>query len=446
MKRLREAHAHIAQHGREMAQLNLASCASRGECLDRIAGEADTYRQAAKEGWLLVNGVRVEAWEGAPGGPVWPTMRELDERCPDRPCMVQSFDHHACAVNSRAFAAAGFSASSPDPASGRIVRDDHGEPSGLLLESAYGRARGAVPEPTDEQKRECVLTALTNLAGHGFTEVHELLAPPWLGPVLGELERDGRLPLESVWVYAPLADLEAAERGAKGWESERCVLAGAKVFVDGTLNSRTALMLEEYVDPLPGMPRGQAMMSQAELESAFAHVRRVMGPHRGHLSAHAIGDGAVRMFLDALENVSPHPDELGIRARIEHCEIIDAADVPRFAQLGVTASVQPCHLLYDIEVLKRYLPHRLHRVLPLRELIDQNCFPGSRPPNRGNTSGGGALWFGSDVPIVRPDPADSIQAAVHRRRSGMPADQALAPQQAITESEAWAAFGRCASE
>jgi predicted amidohydrolase YtcJ len=115
--------------------------------------------------------------------------------------------------------------------------------------------------------------------------------------------------------------------------------------------------------------------------------------------------------------------------RIEHSELVDAADVPRFAALGVIASVQPCHLLTDIDVLRRQLPHRLDRVLPLRELIDAGCEPG-----RG-------LIFGSDAPIVRPHPEDSIQAAVHRRRAGMRPDEAVAFGQAISEAEAWACFG-----
>jgi predicted amidohydrolase YtcJ len=151
------------------------------------------------------------------------------------------------------------------------------------------------------------------------------------------------------------------------------------------------------------------------------------------LAVHAIGDAAVRTCLDAFES-APSSRSLPAVAgrsvapslRIEHAELIDAADVPRFARLGVVCSVQPCHLLYDIEALTRGLPHRLNRVLPLRDLIDSGCGPGA------------LLWFGSDVPIVRPHPDDSIRAAVHRRREGM--KQAIAPQQAISENEAWAAF------
>src|SRR6185369_16430231 len=105
------------------------------------------------------------------------------------------------------------------------------------------------------------------------------------------------------------------------------------------------------------------------------------------------------------------------------------------AALNVVCSAQPCHLLADIDVLTRQLPDRLDRVLPLRDLIDSGCTP-ARP------DGTGLLWFGSDVPIVRADPGDSMHAAVHRRREQMEENEAIAPNQRITEPEAWACFGR----
>jgi predicted amidohydrolase YtcJ len=422
---LREAHAHIAQQGREMSQLNVSSCASRAECLARIEAEAAGMDLKGEPGWLIANGVRVEAWAGAKGGPVWPTIRELDKVCPNRPCMVQSFDHHACAVNSAAMAAAGFTAGSADPEHGRIVRDSKGEVTGLLLEAAYGGARRAVPEPTREQWRRYVKVAADDLAGHGFVEVHDLLSQPWLGAVLSELDRAGELPV-SVWLYPTVQDVEAVAAGAAAWNGPCVRLAGAKMFADGTLNSRTAWMLHPYADPIAGLPRGQAMVTHQQLHEAMVLTRRLgLG-----LAVHAIGDAAVRAVLDVYERAGALRAELGIPAvRIEHAEIIDEADVPRFAKLGVVCSVQPCHLLCDIEALKRGVPDRLDRVLPLRDLMRAGCRPGE------------LLWFGSDTPIVRPHPEDSLQAAVQRRRAGMDAGAAIAPEQAIGEAEAWTAFG-----
>jgi predicted amidohydrolase YtcJ len=292
-----------------------------------------------------------------------------------------------------------------------------------------------------EQWRGFVRDSLADLAKHGFVEVHEMLSPAWLGPMLAELDRAGEL-RTTVWLYPPLDSLEEVARGRLAWEGPHVRLAGGKVFADGTLNARTAWMLAPYADAMPGSPRGHEMMNVEQLRDA---IRRCRSFGVG-LAVHAIGDGAVRASLDAWEEEGTKAQrhegtEAGAWAsaanglpamRIEHCEMIDAVDVPRFAELGVVCSVQPCHLLYDIEALERGQPRRLDRVLPLRELIASGCRPGE------------LLWFGSDVPIVRPNPEDSVRAAMDRRRiEGSPggtASRAIAPEQAITEEECWRAF------
>ncbi len=427
-QRLREAHAHIAQHGRAMTMLDLSAVASVEECLERVASHAS----AGRSGWLLGHGVRVQGWRE----PRWPRARELDSAAGDRPCCIWSFDHHALVVNTGAMRAAGIDTGSPDPQHGRIERDERGTPTGVMLEAAAKLVWGRIPADPPEERLRQVKAALADLAGHGFVEIHDLLSEPWVGPMLAELDDAGQLPCR-VLLYPRYDDLDAVLVTRHEWERERVRLAGAKLFADGTLNARTASMLRPYADPLPGMARGEAMLSCAQIAGAMARTSSLGLT----LAVHAIGDAAVRACLDAAEwgrdketrhggQAARRRDEGTAAAalRVEHAEIIDPTDVPRFARLGVVCSAQPCHLLADIEVLRRGLPHRLERVFPLRELIDSGCRPGE------------LLWFGSDVPIVRPHPADSIQAAVHRRREGMRADEAIAPEQAISEGEAWACF------
>jgi predicted amidohydrolase YtcJ len=302
------------------------------------------------------------------------------------------------------------------------------------------------------ERREHVLAAARDFARRGIVEVHDMHAPLWLGPLLAELDDAGQLPLR-VLLYVPLEAVEAAAAGAGAWQREGVRLAGAKLFADGTLNSRTAWMLSDYAEPLPGLARGKPMVAPGEIEAA---IRRVEALGLS-LATHAIGDGAVRAVLDAIEAASASGGLLGspplrggfigqqqsarnpprsggppkrLPHRIEHAEIIDEADVGRFRALGVVCSPQPCHLLTDIEALRRLLAHRLDRVLPLRELIDSGLAPGRD------------LLFGSDAPIVEPEPRDNIVAATLRRRAGMDPAEAIAPEQAISEAEAWAAMGR----
>lgn len=415
---MREAHAHLASLGQSLAMPSLESCASLDECLDRVRNAAAA---AAPGAFVRLHSARPEGWPEAR----WPSIDELDRAAPANPCVLMSFDHHAAAANRAALAAAGVAPGQRIEPNGVVVVDNAGRATGLLLEGAAYAVWGAAPEPTPTERRELLRAALQHLRALGFTEVHDLHSQEWLGPELAALERAGHLSMR-VHLYPPAARLEAEHAARGAWESPHLRLAGGKLFADGTLNSRTAAVLVDYREPMPGMPRGQIMIDAGLLRERLAAAERL----GLHLAVHAIGDGAVRFVLDAIEEVSAGRERSGHnRHRIEHCELIDAADVPRFARIGVVCSVQPCHLLSDVEALRRYLPHRLDRVLPLRELIDSGLRPGDD------------LIFGSDVPIVRADPADSIRAAVHRRREGTPESDAIAWSQRISEREARAAFG-----
>lgn len=425
---LREAHAHLPWHGLALSMVPLGDCATRDECLQRIAAEADRLDHANEPGWILASGARVAAWPD----PRWPTREELD-RLSHRACAIMSFDHHAVAASSAAITAAGLRHDSKDPPGGVIVRDPStGHPTGLFLESAAQLIWSAIPEPTPDIRRARLRAAVADLARHGFTEIHDLLAPDWLGPELARLHDAGELPI-SVSLFAPLDRLEHQARAASapgGWArhpapgAPALELAGGKLFADGTLNSRTAAMLHPYRDPLPGLPLGKALLSRDDIAAGLARCHALSLT----LAVHAIGDAAVRTTLDAYDaftsslSLSVSPSLL----RIEHAEIIDEADIPRFQAPGLIASLQPCHLLADIEALERSLPHRLDRVLPIRDLLDAGLAPGR------------TLLFGSDVPVVRPDPIDSITAATLRDRPGRA--RPIAPKQAIDEATAWACF------
>jgi hypothetical protein len=435
---LREAHAHLFSLGESLQMTDLAPCSSVRECLDHVA------RAASRAPFARLHGARVEAWSDAR----WPTLAELDRAAPTTPVVILSFDHHAAVANSAALHAAGLTTGTPVPPNGVVCADPAtGAPTGLLIEHAAFRAWDAAPEPDAPARRAAIAAALAHLASLGFDEVHDLHSQPWLGPILADMDRAGQLAslgFRELWLYPNVTDADHAVATRARWESPRLRLAGFKIFLDGTLNSRTAWMLEPYRDPVPAHPRGQCMLPLPELDAAMATAQR----HGVGLAVHAIGDAAVRATLDAWEarHKGTEAQRHGVPAsasgvvpsclcasvpslRIEHCELIDPADVPRFAQLGVVCSVQPCHLLTDVEALTRYLPHRLDRVLPLADLIAAGCSPDN-----------GLLWFGSDVPIVRADPHDSIQAATARRRLGAPESEAIAWNQRITEAQAWRAF------
>ncbi|VAX40268.1 hypothetical protein MNBD_PLANCTO03-781 [hydrothermal vent metagenome] len=414
---IRESHAHVYQLGRSLGMIEFSACGSAAEVLEAFAMRLAQQRQDGEVTVLLGQGARPESWEPR----AWPTLDELDRVTGKIPALAWCFDYHALLANSAMLKLAGFGRSTPDPPGGMLERDSAGHPTGLVFEAAALAVWHAVPEPSPAQRNRDVREGLQQLAG--FAEVHDLKSQPWLGPVVAARfaeQADTEAMPERCVLYPLLEDLDEVLATRKAWEHDRVRLGGAKVFVDGTLNSRTAWMLEPFADGRPEHPRGTPMMMPSEIEEAVRQCDAAGLP----MAAHAIGDAAVRAVLDAIEKVQPTTPGF----RIEHAEIIDEADVPRFAELGVIASVQPCHLLSDIEVLRTALPHCLSRVLPLRELIEAGCVPGE------------SLVFGSDVPIVRADPEDSILAATTRRRTDMPKREALAPEQALTQEEAWEAF------
>lgn len=421
---LRDAHLHVAEFGAELSALDVSDCASKAACLERIA--AETARRAEhgeSSGWIVAVRARPEGWRER----AWPTAKELHDAAGGRPCVVKSFDFHSLAASVAALNAIGLdpnrarveAVSTSDIIPDQIETDENGRPNGLLLETMAQRVLDAMPPLSFAQQKEHVRLACGELSRRGFVEAHDMRSRPWLVRALMELDEAGELPLRIV-LHPVVDDFDEVMRQRDAFERDSIRLGGLKVFTDGTLNSRTAWMLHPFAEPLAGSPCGRRMMTDEAFIAAINQAQAAGLP----IVAHAIGDAAVRWCLDLIE---AHGDR-SLPHRIEHCEFVDEADVPRFVKLGVIASVQPCHLLPDIEALNRLTPHRLDRVLPLRELIDA-CEATGRDAAELN-------WFGSDAPVVDPNPEDNVQAAVFRRRAGMRETEAIAPKQAISREEA----------
>lgn len=423
---LREAHCHILAHGEALALPSLRDCATAAVALEEVARRC---AEAPPGAWVRFHSARPESW---PEGQ-WPSLQELDEAAGGRPVVLFSLDLHSAMGSSAALAAVGLHAGQRVGEHGVVCELD-GAATGVALEEAGKALWDAAPRPTEADLLAYAAAALADFARLGYRQVHEMHMPVELPRVLRGLEREGRLAVESVLVYAPVRRLREVWQGRREWESERVALAGGKVFTDGALNSRTAHMLSDYASPRPGFPRGMVVTDDAGLDAAVAIAESVGLP----LAIHAIGDAAVRSVLDAVERNRPRAASGGAAGRgmaegvggyrVEHCQFVAPEDVGRFAALGLVASVQPCHLLSDIEPTRRLLPHAEDRVLPLRDMIDSGLEPGV------------GLLFGSDAPVVRPDAEDSILAATNRRRAEMPEREALGPGQAISEAEAWACF------
>jgi predicted amidohydrolase YtcJ len=407
-------HAALAAEQPDLTELDLAAAAATVAQRHRhLAATGDV------DGWLLGHGWSYSALGGRP-------HRDLLDRCaPGRPVALWSHDHHTRWLSSAALRLADL-ASREDPPGGRIERDDAGEATGVMYEAAAGLVDAAIPGPTQASIGVAIGTYACGLAALGVTSVHDPggVAPDPLlragATTYRALASEGRLPLR---VIASVREeqLEAAigmgfrsGREVQGPNEGRYRDGWLKIFSDGALGSRTASLLEPYeadvtAGPPPAGPLGMRLRSEDQLEALIAHAAEA-----GIASqVHAIGDGAVRAALDVLATTRAVDQ---VRHRIEHAQLVDPADVLRFAALGVVASVQPSHLISDADAARRAWGARAAMAFPFGDL------------DRAGT----LMPFGTDAPVEPPDPWPGIAAAVTRRGPGWPESASFHPRQAIS--------------
>ncbi len=390
-----DAHLHLEWMARSAAGVDLAGATTRRETLARVVSFAARLDQSA---WVAGRGWCNDDWSDDPS-PL--TRHELDDAGAGRPVLLTRKDGHSACLSSAALAAAGLHRNSPDSAGGVIDRDEHGELTGMVREEACNAAGRAMPPPSDAQLDAALLTVLRGLAEVGLTAVHTMDSPR-LFRSLQRLHRDHRLPIRVVW-NLPVDELAAAEALgiASGVGDLWLRIWGVKAFLDGSLGSRTAEMLDGT---------GVAVTPQEELVDI---VNRCAAA-RLNVCLHAIGDGAVRRALDALEAVRDAWS--GWRPRVEHAQCVDPADMPRFARIGVIASMQPGHAVSDRQLADAQWPGRTSSSYAWAAL----------------QRAGATLAFGSDAPVEKPAPLLGIDAATTwRSGAGWHPDLALTRASAI---------------
>ncbi|MGZ8527853.1 MAG: amidohydrolase [Candidatus Limnocylindrales bacterium] len=421
---LTDAHLHLAQGAMSARQVDLSTAATLDEGLRRIA---DAHgRLARSDTWLLGHGWESDRWGG------WPTAADLERAAPGRAVALWAHDHHSLWASRTGLRLAGIGAGTPDPDGGEIRRGPAGVPTGVLHEAAAGLVAARVPAPTGDELVAAIPDLARALVALGVVAVHDpgdLVPDPTLAGAFAAYARlsdAGRLPVR---VHASLraeAIAVAAERGHRsgaplGASPEgRARVGWQKLFADGSLGSRTAAMLEPFTfepeRPLAaGRERGIFATAPAALAELTARAARV-----GIVTQiHAIGDAALRAALDALE---PHAGQGPLRTRIEHVQLVDPSDLPRFARLGVAASVQPVHLRSDAAQARHLWGERAER---------------SGYPWRALSDSGALVPFGTDAPVEPIDPWPGMAIAVTRADASWPAGTApFGPNEGLTLARA----------
>lgn len=381
-----DSHVHFPTWALAQNDVRLDGCASLAEALDRVRGTEQTGS------WLRGQGWRDADW---PDGP--PTARALDEVVPDRPAMLISKDYHALWLNSAALALAG---GDLEVEGGVVVRDESGEPTGLLYEQAAWDFKERYARPPDEEYVTAMRDGVKLAASRGVTCVHD--KDGWLGAIglWQQLQERGQLPLR-VWQSTSAFRLpELRELGLRSSVGSSLLRLGyLKAFMDGTLGSQTAWMSDGS---------GVTITTGEELERIVREGAKAGWP----VAVHAIGDAANKAALDAFERSRDEWHARGLRPRIEHAQCLDSDDVPRFAELGVAASVQLSHAPSDEQLAKRFWPDKLDRAYSFRSLLDS----------------GALLANGSDAPVEELDPWAGVVAGVldhWREDQRLTLDQAL---------------------
>jgi predicted amidohydrolase YtcJ len=394
-----DAHVHFPTWALARRQLSLEGARSLEEAVARVR---DAVAGTSTGGWLRGRGWRDGDWSAEP------TRQALDAISGDRPVALEAHDGHSLWLNSAALAQA---AGDLDVHGGVVERDEHGEPTGVLREEAAWRFRDRHAGASEEEALEAMRSALRAANARGVTAVHDkdggVGAPALWRRLLGK----GDLTLR-VWQSLPAGRLEHLEAlGLASPLGDGLLRIGyLKAFMDGTLGSRTARLLDGS---------GVEITSREELSEIVRRAARIGWP----VAVHAIGDQANRDALDAFAETRQEWASLGLRPRIEHAQLLAWEDIPRFAELGVAASVQFSHAPSDRELADRYWEGRTDRAYAFRSLWEA----------------GAVVANGSDAPIEDLEPLAGIRAGVLRDwhpEQRLTAEQAL---EATTVTPAWLA-------
>jgi predicted amidohydrolase YtcJ len=416
-----DAHLHLDDAGQTKLSVDLTGVKSLDELRNRVLNKVE---QSKAGDWILGAGWDETLWPVK----VTPTRWDLDEVSSGHPVFLVRIDGHIAVANTRALQLGSVTLASRDPQGGHIDRNENGEPTGILRETAQAFVLNVVPKPTHQQRRQGIELVLADLAGHGVTSCQDY-SPNWDAfQVYEELEKEGKLTARiSEWLpFDESVEQLTKKRDSHPQSDLMLHTSMLKGFMDGSLGSHTAALLEPYSDDPQntGLPRyDPARLNEMTKERVLAGFQ---------IGFHAIGDKGVQMALDAFAEAEKAAKEGKIKAanggddyrlRVEHAQVTTPAQIAQFKQLKVIASMQPNHLLTDM----RWAQDRLG-------------------PKRAATSyawlaflnKGVGLAFGTDYPVEPVTPFRGLYAAVTRKSEN--GKQEYFPDQRLTMDQAIAAY------
>ena len=407
-----DAHGHVLELGFRQLELDLSGTRSLAEAQARIRAYAAANPDRK---WIVGGGWNQESW----GLGRFPTATELDAAVADRPVYLARADGHASWANSAAMREAGVTAKTLSPVGGRIEKAG-AQPSGVFVDAGQALVGRVVPQPLPKERDTAFIKAQEQLLSHGITATADMgtSIDDWL--TYRRIGDRGSLRVRLMSYGGGIEDtVRIGGSGPTQWlYDDRLRLVGVKLYGDGALGSRGAWLKAPYADA-PG-ERGLGFLTDTSLRNLM--VRASMDGYQ--VAVHAIGDAANAQVLGAIEEIA---DTYGgdRRWRIEHAQVVDPRDLPRFGRNGIVASMQPVHATSDrIMAAARLGPARLTGAYAWASMLRN----------------GAKLAFGSDYPVESPDPFAGWAAAYTRQGAdGQPAG-GWRPEEAVTKEQAWTAF------
>ncbi|WP_299588481.1 amidohydrolase [uncultured Microbulbifer sp.] len=405
-----DAHGHMLGLGQLNTVLDLRDQSLQG-ALNAIKDHAQGLEPNE---WLLGRGWNQVTWPDRR----FPTSAQLDALEIDHPIWLRRVDGHAGWANSKALQLAGIDKNTQVPEGGEIVRDTHGNPSGILVDNAMDLMQKAIPSPTLAQEKKSLQNAFRTALSLGLTSVHDAGITEKTLNVYRELARQKAIPMR---VY-PMLSVDShnytklLNAGHIGSPSERLYMRSIKLSADGALGSRGAALLEPYHD----RPKEKGLLLYPE--DKMLTLLKLATDNNFQVNVHAIGDRANQIVLNHLETLNEEKSQKQHRHRVEHAQVIEVMDIPRFSQLNLIASMQPTHATSDKNMAgDRLGEKRLIGAYAWQTLLDQ----------------GTPIAAGSDFPVEPANPMFGLHAAVTRRdRQGKPSEgwrieEAMTPEQAL---------------
>lgn len=416
-----DAHAHLLELGTSLGNVNVAGSGSYEDVVRRTVEHG---RSTPKGEWIVGRGWDQNRW----GAKQFPTHEALSQAFPNNPVVLTRIDGHALLANATAMSLAGVTAATRDPEGGRIVRDASGQPTGVFIDNAQGLIDRAIPRPSHDQITRSLAAALAECHRWGLVGAHDPGEPR---PVIDAMEDMARAGSFDFRGYILISDDSAAiahyyQVGPRSalYNGHLWVRA-IKLYADGALGSRGAALLSPYSDDPTNT--GLLVSTEAHIESVAESALR----HGFQVATHAIGDRGNRNVLDAYEAALKAVPRADHRFRVEHAQILDPADIPRFATLGVIPSMQGSHQTSDMRWAQDRLgPSRIRGAYAWASLLNT----GVVIPN------------GSDAPVEEVNPLISFHSSVTRQdATGWPAggwypEQRMTRDQALKSMTIWPAY------